>query len=293
MASVLSLSSRVMKNIFSLFLSVCLLITISGTAAYAIDEAGTTDAVIPHLKEDKKEATGRNFESISETLETLTAQIKALSEQNAKIREIQADRGADMTDLRERLEKITGQIEILTKDVSSVKIAVDALNARVSSIEKMLDLDSNKAASKLQKDNEKEKIKDMNQGKENGAEAAPLSDEDALYDKALKHFKEERFESAREEFETYLTRYKDSGQAANAMYWICECLYFEGNYEKAALAYETLIKTHPESDKIPAALFKQGLCFLKLGDKTTAKLLFQQLLVKYPQTSHVMRRWLR
>jgi tol-pal system protein YbgF len=170
--------------------------------------------------------------------------------------------------------------------MSSIKTGMDTLNAKVSSIEKMLDLDSNKASNKLQKDSEKEKLKDMDQVKENGAEATPLPDKDTLYETALKHFKEERFESARRQFETYLARYGDSDQEANAMYWICECHYFEGNFEKAALAYETLIKTHPESDKIPAALFKQGLCFLKLGDKTTAKLLFQQVLVKYPQTSH-------
>ena len=279
-------SRRFMRNFFGLCLSVCFLITTAGTAAYAIDGADTTDAVPTQSKEEKKETTGRNLESLSEALETLTAQIKAISGENAKIRETQADRGADMTDLRERLEKITGQIEVLTKDMSSVKTYMDTLNARVSSIEKMLDLDTNKASNKLQKDSEKEKLKDMDRGKENGDETTPLPDKDTLYETALKHFKEERFESARRQFETYLARYGDSDQAANAMFWICECHYFEGNFEKAALAYETLIKTHPESDKIPAALFKQGLCFLKLGDKTTAKLLFQQVLAKYPQTSH-------
>ncbi len=109
------------------------------------------------------------------------------------------------------------------------------------------------------------------------------SDEE-LYQKALNLYRQKRYEEAQALFEEYLRKYPQGKRAANATFWIGECLYQRKLYEEAILQYQKVIDEFPKSPKVPAALLKQGLSFLRLGDTEAAAIVFKKLVRRYPRT---------
>jgi tol-pal system protein YbgF len=260
------------KSIFLLLLICCLHLSACATmqdlGIVKRDFTEQTDTL--KSKEEIMDGKIRSLESQAESLATTT---KTLTEGLATIRQGEADKGVDISNIKEKLEMLTGRVDVLQKDAAEIKSGMDKLNARMSVMEKFLDMEGGKPVAAV-----------SNPDQADGIDTQGKSDDDRAYDTALNSFKEEKFEKARIEFEAYLVRYPNTDKAANATYWLAECFYFEGKFEQAILHYDKVIKNYPAADKVPVALLKEGLCFEKLGDKTTAKILFQQVAQIYPGT---------
>lgn len=108
--------------------------------------------------------------------------------------------------------------------------------------------------------------------------------EEELYQSAKQAFDGQNYETAREQFETFLKKYSKSQLANNAQFWIGETYYREKWYEKAILEYQKVIENYPTGNKVPAALLKQGFAFLNLGDKSNSRLILRELMKKYPNS---------
>jgi tol-pal system protein YbgF len=227
------------------------------------DKLAVTDATVAAMKKEL----GKNSEALTQT------------------RKGSANTAADITDLRDNLQQLRGQVETLKKDMTrgmkkdeEYKEKFDNILLKINFIENFLEIGKKDSLSESG---------DKGRSAGNAAlkDPARKQDKETMYSMSYQIFKEGNYDKARTEFRNFLAVYPDSEYSDNAQFWIGECYFFEKNYEKAILEYEKVTKNFPGGNKVPYALLKQGLSFLKLKDKTSAKLLLQQVIKDYPNTN--------
>jgi tol-pal system protein YbgF len=204
-----------------------------------------------------------------------------------RLRERQADIGADMTALADQVRKLRGELEELNNpervkmDRRDIQAALDDLNARMRNIEHLVGARGMKSTAK---DAKGEAPPD---GPTGPAEAAKAGKPDIKehYNDAFKDFKDGEYDRSRSKFQAFLKLFPDASLASGAQFWIGESYYIEGNTEKAIIEYDKVIKHYPKGEMIPHALLKQGLSFQKIGDNTGARILLEKLVSDYPDTS--------
>ena len=248
-------------------------------------------------KQDLRRVQGELDQKITVTsndIETLKEENESLRKSNKEamdaLRKSQADINADMTELKDRIQQLTGKSDEQRKDLSSLSVRTDhevsdlkekleRTSFKINFVENFLGVgkkdDLSEASEKTVKpaNGPKKETQKGNTGKE------------AAYAAAYETFKEGKYEKAKTEFQNFLKQYPKTEYSANAQFWIGECYYLDQKYEKAILEYETVVKNYPDGNKVPYALLKQGLSFQKLGDKTSAKLILQQIIRDYPNTN--------
>lgn len=71
-------------------------------------------------------------------------------------------------------------------------------------------------------------------------------------------------------FREFLQQYPQGRYAANAEYWIGECLYAQGKVQEALAQFQKVNVEYPRHHKNADALLKAGICLSRLGDKAGA-----------------------
>lgn len=223
---------------------------------------------------------------MDEKISVLDADLNDLKKNAAaldSIRNGQANTAADISDLRENLQQLRGQVESLKKDLAAGSKKddqrLDNILLKINFIENFLEIGNKHSSSETPDKNGK------STGVSSAKDPAKKQDKEKAYSEAYQLFKEGNYDKARTEFKNFLAAYPDSEYSDNAQFWVGECYFFEQKYEEAILEYEKVTKNYPNGNKVPYALLKQGLSFLKLGDKTSAKLLLQEVIKNYPNTS--------
>ena len=118
-----------------------------------------------------------------------------------------------------------------------------------------------------------------------GARDGTSTDEDSVYNHAKSLLDDDKTESARREFEKFLSLFPDSDKADNAKFWMAESYYRDKWYEKAILEYQAVIENYPQGNKIAASLLKQGYAFDHLGESANARLILKELVKKFPESN--------
>jgi tol-pal system protein YbgF len=236
-------------------------------------------ALRSELNQKMEEKMDAKLAVIDAELTTLKKNLTALE----AVRKEQADAAADITDLRENLQQLRGQVETLKKDYTTNSKKddqrFDSILLKINFIENFLEIGNKNISSDSSEKSSK------STGVAAAKESAKTQDKEKMYSAAYQTFKEGNYDKARTDFQNFLAAYPDSEYSDNAQFWVGECYFFEQKYETAILEYEKVTKNYPNGNKVPYALLKQGLSFLKLGDKTSAKLLLQQVIKNYPNTS--------
>jgi tol-pal system protein YbgF len=222
---------------------------------------------------------------MEEKLAAIDADLTTLKKNTAALESIrsgQANASADITELRETLQQLRGQVETLKKDYTANTKKddqrFDNMLLKINFIENFLEIGNKHSLNDAPEKNGK--------STSSGArDTAKKQDKEKAYSDAYQTFKEGNYDKARSEFQNFLSAYPDSEYSDNAQFWVGECYFFEKKYEAAILEYEKVTKNYPNGNKVPYALLKQGLAFLKLGDKTSAKLLLQEVIKSYPNTN--------
>lgn len=237
-------------------------------------------------------ATSQDLKKVQQNLrgQTLILQkeVRENVESNKSLRNEQADISADMTDLRDDVQKLRGVVEEMNRDVQIIRAEnssgggiskkLEEISFRINYIENFLGIE------------EKRKPLEETEKKEKG-DITPKDttkkkvDKEEAYSAAYKTFKEGKYDEAKAQFQRFLKMFPDTEYSDNAQFWIGECYFFKREYQKAILEYEKVIKNYPGGNKVSYALLKQGQAFLRLGDKSTAKLLLQQVIKDYPNTN--------
>lgn len=211
---------------------------------------------------------------------------KDMEKQNETItafRKSLAEIGADVTELRNEIQKLKGVTEGLQKEISTLKDnkdinkdRLDQVYFKINFMEHFLGIGKKENHTEGADRGNRTAMKNVHKGK---------MDKESFYSAAYEAFKEGKYEKARTDFQNFLKQYPASEYSDNAQFWIGESYYFEKKYEKAILEYEKVVKNFPQGNKVPYALLKQGLSFLSLGDKPSARLILQQVIKDYPNTN--------
>jgi len=242
--------------------------------------------------QDLKVARSELNQKMEEKLSAVDSELASLKKEQEKnsiavasITKGNANSAADVTDLRETIQQLRGQLETLKKDMArdakkndELKDRLDSIAVKVRFIESFLEI------------GKKDSVSDDKVTKPPGngvaaKEPGKKQDKETLYAAAYQTFKDGNYDKSRAEFKSFLAVYPDTEYAGNAQYWIGECYYFEKDYEQAILEYEKVSKNYPKGNKVSSALLKQGLSFLKLNDKTSARLILQQVIKDFPNTT--------
>ena len=208
--------------------------------------------------------------------------VQADSEAGKAARKNQADMGADITDLRQKIQELRGVTEELKIKADHLETGyggerlkvlsddLDDVEVRVVVVENYLGI------------GKKGTVTENETGKTSLKKSI---DKEQIYSEAYRTFKDGKYSDARGKFSEFLRSFPDTEYSDNAQFWMGECYYFEGKYEKAILEYEKVVQNYPEGNKVPNALLKQAMSFLKLDDASSSKLLLQRVIKEYPNTN--------
>ena len=232
------------------------------------------------------------LEKQSALLEKLNSRLSADEDRQKKrdleIRGQTARMGTEFDLLREEIELLRGQLEVLDHQVAK-KISIsndieEKQKKETQRLEAQLVVTSQRVDRIFQYLN-LEAAGESNAKPPGSASAvAGLTDQE-IYNLARKAFDAGKLEAARQGFEDLLKNYPKSSNADNAQFWIGETYYREKWFEKAILEYQKVIENYPKGNKVPASRLKQGLAFSNLGDNTNARLILQELIKKHPKSN--------
>ncbi|RMA92517.1 tetratricopeptide repeat protein [Hydrogenothermus marinus] len=187
---------------------------------------------------------------------------------------------------------LQNQIIEIKKEVKQLKKHQLQLESKTDDLANKLDEVSNKATkNELEIQKLKLSYKPPKNPPLEGQEKVktPQNSED-IYDKALDLYYEGKLEEAKKELKRFLnTSSKDSKYYDNALFWLGQIYYTEGQYDKAINTFENLINECEtgqlkDCNKIPDTLLKLAYSYLKIGEKEKAIKYLKQLLDKYPDS---------
>lgn len=121
------------------------------------------------------------------------------------------------------------------------------------------------------------------------ATRAPSRGEEAAYKAALNAARSGHTAESIRMFRNFLQQYPNGRYAANADYWIGECLYAEGKYKDALSQFQTVNNSYPSHHKNADALLKAAITLNRLGDKAGADQKFKTLLANFPNSDAARR----
>ena len=240
----------------------------------------------------------------------LNDQVTAL---NKRVKSLEEGRGRDVegvrsgqVSLRSEIDQMQGEVRRLSgrteenerlikrafeKDLSEQ----DTLKAEVKQLsDKVAELESNAKGQQESPGTESPSVQEK-KGPERVASRPsqpasrapePAKDKETeLYEKALRSFREGKYEDSIEGFKLFAKTYPKSDRADNAYFWIGDSYMALKQYEQAILSFQDVVKKYPKGNKVPNALLKQAQAFLEIKDKTSAEVLYKKVVKNYPGTS--------
>lgn len=234
-------------------------------------------------------------------------QVSQLKEESQVIKQQSAGSYSEITQYREEVASLRGQIDELRHDYQDstkradmedslmVRKSDDLLN-RLARIEQYLGFDSSVTGTTQAPTVMMPPVPASGKSPEKGADQpkrqspaampapAAAATGDALLDEGLLKMKKQDFAGARESFNAFMTGNPKSPKVADAQFYVAESYFNEKWYEKAILEYQAVIARYTKSPKRPAALYKQGVSFARIGDEANAKARFKDVVTLYPQS---------
>jgi tol-pal system protein YbgF len=105
---------------------------------------------------------------------------------------------------------------------------------------------------------------------------------DALYEDAFSDISGQKYDSAAEKFQQFMTEYPTHPLASNAQYWLAETFFARGDFKQSAKLFAQGYQDYPQGTKAAASLLKLGMSLSRLGKKDDACLSFAQLKKEFP-----------
>ncbi|WP_457640181.1 tetratricopeptide repeat protein [Persephonella sp.] len=195
--------------------------------------------------------------------------------------------------LQKELIELKKQLSQIQKEQQEMKEDLSRLSQRVDNVAKVAS-ENQMQIQKMKSFGTEEGTKQTGEKqphlKKEGAEKVKLPEKpDELYRYGLDAYYKGKIEEAREIFEEFTRRYRDSELYDNALFWIGQTYYTEGKYDTAVKIFDRIIngcKTGKilDCNKLPTAMLKKGYALSKMGEFQQAKKVFRQLIEKFPDT---------
>lgn len=235
-------------------------------------------------------------------------EVSELKKQSQLIRQQSAGSYSEITQYREEIASVRGEVNELRHDYQGSTNRLDMEDSllvsktndlvnRIARIEQFLALESSGAGrtplsivkgpdSLSVASNRPEVAKSSNATTQKGTALKPLqpgsASADALLDQGLVKMKKQDYAGAREDFQAFMKQQPKSAKVADAQFYVAETYFSEKWYEKAILEYQVVIARYTKTPKMPAAKYKQGVAFEKIGDKPNAQARYKEVVKLYP-----------
>jgi len=188
----------------------------------------------------------------------------------------------ELVEIKKELAQIKETQKNIQEDLADLSKRVDNVSKVAS--QNSIELQKIKSFGKPEKEAEEKEFEKEGEEKVK----IPEKPED-IYRYGLDAYYKGKVEEAREMFEKFVKRFKDSELYDNALFWIGQTYYTEGRYDKAIKTFDMLIndcKTGKilDCNKMPTAMLKKGFAFLKMGETNKAKAVFKELIKTFPDT---------
>jgi len=237
-------------------------------------------------------------ERLQQRLDAVQQDLEGL---HSRLSEIEEERQADTTGIRESLETLTVEVEELRQQVreqrGQLEVAQHELE-RLKERQRRLYEDVDVRLRALEKgEPAPSRAEDGGDrtgspaGENGGADEAdastgaePAGPEEA-YRAAFSRIEDNEYEAAAEAFGAFLEDHPDSDLAANARYWLGESHYVMRDFERALGEFNKVLQNHPDSRKAAAALLKIGYSFYELGEYKSAREALNRVRDRFPDTS--------
>lgn len=215
---------------------------------------------------------------------------KTIGDKESQLRDQSASLAAQLDNLREKNQQLTGRIEELEHQIDS---KAKSNNEKEQSVGQRVDALAQKNQALTARIAQLEQYLNLEPATVSGGATAPYSgstspqpsSERGLFDLAKQAFDNDDAETARVNFEQFVKQYPKSDQADDAQFFLAEIFYREKWYEKAILEYQKVIEAYPDGNRVSGALLKQAIAFDNLKDPTNARLIFKELVKRYPKSN--------
>lgn len=104
------------------------------------------------------------------------------------------------------------------------------------------------------------------------------------YQAAFGSLRDGKYNAAISGFEAFVKKYPNSEQTDEALYWLGQARYVQGDLSGASSALQQMIKQFPQSAKVPSALLRIGVIQQTVGKAKQAKATFQRIIDNYPDS---------
>jgi tol-pal system protein YbgF len=105
------------------------------------------------------------------------------------------------------------------------------------------------------------------------------------YQHAFNLLRELRYAQAVQAFRDFISKYPDGRYAHIAQYWLGEAGYAQGNFKTAIEDYQTLLSKYKNSPKRAQAMLKIGYSYHKLNNDKQASASFNNVIKMFPGTT--------
>ena len=122
-----------------------------------------------------------------------------------------------------------------------------------------------------------------------GSETASLGSPEDTYQAGYNHMLAGDYALAEQVFQDYVANYPDGAKAADAMFWLGEAQYSQGNFQGSAKTFLDAHKLYPRADKGADTLLKLGMSLARLDNRDTACATLREVLIRYPGASAAVR----
>jgi tol-pal system protein YbgF len=110
------------------------------------------------------------------------------------------------------------------------------------------------------------------------------------YDYAFSLLRNSDYDGATRAFQAFLAQYGQDPLAGNAMFWLGQIDYTQGQYQQAAVTFLDAYRKYPKSAKAGESLLKVGLSMSNLGKKKEACAALQRFSTEYPEAADNLKR---
>ena len=110
-----------------------------------------------------------------------------------------------------------------------------------------------------------------------------------LYQRGLQLVLTCQCKKGREYLEKFIRQFPKDKLVPNALYWIGESYYSQGNYAQAILTFKQVVTRYPKSYKAAHALLKIAYAYAELKDLENARFYLKALLSDYPKSDVVAK----
>ncbi|PWC37386.1 tol-pal system protein YbgF [Azospirillum sp. TSO35-2] len=110
------------------------------------------------------------------------------------------------------------------------------------------------------------------------------------YEQAFELLRNSDYDHAEKALQDFIAKNKSHAYAGNAQYWLGESYYVRNKFPEAAQAFAEVLSKYRSNPKAADSLLKLGMTLQQMNKKSDACTAFGQLLTKFPEASASVKR---